>query len=153
MSAITSDDEMGTDSHVHQNLHLFLFCWVTPVTDKDGPSHAVDILHIIWRQLHPRLRLDHPLVATTNAVNLADTILREHHHQLTYNCIETRAQATTGHQSGHNFLGIKMQRRPGTSQWHLVEAIIATKLYSLGGSCIAWDEVPNNLIQWRRKAF
>mmetsp|Transcript_133087 Transcript_133087/g.315489 ORF Transcript_133087/g.315489 Transcript_133087/m.315489 type:complete len:442 (+) Transcript_133087:641-1966(+) len=147
--AVPADDEMRAHPHVHQHLHLLLLCGVAPIADQNGPAHRVDVLHIVGRQLHPHLRLDNSLVASTDAIDLVHPVLCQHHHQLANHRVQARAQAPASYHRRDHVLRREMQRRPCPSQRHLIDALGAAQSNGLGRIRVLRNKAADDVSQWR----
>mmetsp|Transcript_56997 Transcript_56997/g.133686 ORF Transcript_56997/g.133686 Transcript_56997/m.133686 type:complete len:218 (-) Transcript_56997:1459-2112(-) len=112
LRAIATNHEVLLDILLLQSLGNFHVCRVATITDKDGASFLVDVLHNIRRQGHPSVGLHHAFVASPAAVNVLYTVPGQSHHQLANHGVQARAQASTCDDHGRACTWSKVQNLP-----------------------------------------
>mmetsp|Transcript_105212 Transcript_105212/g.304337 ORF Transcript_105212/g.304337 Transcript_105212/m.304337 type:complete len:556 (-) Transcript_105212:521-2188(-) len=117
---VAADDKVLPDSLRLEDGRLHVHWRVAPIACQHGAAQVMDVAHRRGRQLHPTLRVDDAFVASSNPINLLNTVDGQHLDNLAYDGVETGAQAAASDDGGHHIAGIEVQRLSGACRQHLV---------------------------------
>mmetsp|Transcript_12841 Transcript_12841/g.33934 ORF Transcript_12841/g.33934 Transcript_12841/m.33934 type:complete len:351 (-) Transcript_12841:510-1562(-) len=119
--AIAAQHEVLADTHLLQSLRHVAMVRVPAVADEHRAASQVDVLHQIWRQLDPVLRLNDALVAADDTVDVPHAIAPQCEDNLADDGVQTWADAAAAHDrsTGGRVIGVEVEELARASPDHL----------------------------------